>query len=134
MFTFEKIQKADNVMTDEELLREFATLTAEEKQLVLDYANALVSGNGTQKFGCGKLLIISAPVAAILLAQGFDAEFVINPHKPTRPAWLFDDLRGAAYAAVRAYDVLDKETPTFLCHIISRLEEEQNNEKGGAAD
>ena len=51
MFTIEKIQKAENVLTAEELLREFATLTAEEKRRVLDYAKFLTSGNATTKDG-----------------------------------------------------------------------------------
>lgn len=87
------------------------------------------------EFNCNKLLIVSAPVAAILLAQGFNAEFVINPHKPTRPAWLFDDLHGAAYATVDAYRKLGKDVPPFITAIVERLEKEQSNiAEGGAAD
>ena len=50
-FTFEKIQKAENVVTAEELLREFATLNPDERHQVLEYAKALVSGNATTNGG-----------------------------------------------------------------------------------
>lgn len=51
MFTIEKIQKAENVLTAEELLREFATLTPDEQHQVLEYAKMITSGNATAKDG-----------------------------------------------------------------------------------
>lgn len=54
-FTIEKTKKAENVVTAEELLREFATLTNDEQRQVLEYAKMLTSGNAIMKGGeiCG---------------------------------------------------------------------------------